>query len=71
MAEVENAYKILVGNFDGKIHVWRRTLRWENNIKLYLVEATLQYEVFNWMKLAQNIDQRTAVVNIVINPVTR
>jgi hypothetical protein len=60
-----NAYRILVGNPDGKRPLGRPRRRWVDNIKVDLKEIGLGVMV--WTHLAQDRDQWRAVVNTVIN----
>jgi hypothetical protein len=60
-----NAYRILVGNPEGKRPVRRSTLRWEDNIKMDLRE--IGWSSMHWIDLAQDMDQWRAVVNTVMN----
>jgi hypothetical protein len=52
MGEMTNAYRILVGEPEGKRPLGRFTHRWEDNIKMYLRETG--WEGVDWMHLAQN-----------------
>jgi hypothetical protein len=65
MGERKNAYKILVGKPGGRRPLERLRRRREDNIRMDLRE--LRSEVVNWMHLAQDRDQRWAVVNTVMN----
>jgi hypothetical protein len=49
MAEVRDLYKILGGNPVGKRQLRRPKRRWENNIRMNLVE--IGWEVVGWMHL--------------------
>jgi hypothetical protein len=63
--EKRNAYRILVGNPEGKRPLGRRRRRWEVNIKMYLRE--IGWGGMDWIDLAQDRDQWGALVNTVIN----
>jgi hypothetical protein len=63
--EKRNAYKILVGNPEGKRPVGRPRRRWVDNIKMGLRE--IGWDCMDWIDLAQDRDQRRALVNAVMN----
>jgi hypothetical protein len=50
MAEMRNAYNILVGKPEGKRLLERRRHRWEDNIRMDLRE--IGWEGVDWMHLA-------------------
>jgi hypothetical protein len=54
-----------VGKPKGKRQLGRRRCRWEDNIRIDLRKREL--EVVDWMNLAQDKNQRWAVVNTVMN----
>jgi hypothetical protein len=60
-----NAYNILAGKSEGKRPLGRLRQRWEDNIRIDLKEMGL--EGVEWMHLAQDRDQRLALVNILKN----
>jgi hypothetical protein len=60
-----NAYRILVGNSEGKRPLGRPRRRWVHNIKLDLREVG--WDGMDWIDLAQDRDQWQAVVNTVMN----
>jgi hypothetical protein len=60
-----NAYRILVGNPEGKRTLGRQRNRWVGNIKIDLGE--IGWDGMDWIDLAQNRDQWRALVNTVIN----
>jgi hypothetical protein len=62
---MQNSYRISVGKAEGKIPLGRPRPRWENNIRMNLREMV--WECVNWMHVAQEVDQRQALVNTVIN----
>jgi hypothetical protein len=64
--EICNAYKILVGEPEGKRALGRPKRRWEDNIRMDLREIGFE-GVEDWNHLAQDRDQWRAVVNTVIN----
>jgi hypothetical protein len=65
MKEKRNAYRILVGNPEGKRPFRRPRRRWVENIKMDLRE--IGWDGMVWIDLAQDRDQRRALVNAVIN----
>jgi len=62
---VRNAYKILVGKSEGKKSRGRPRRRWEDNIRMNLRE--IDWEVVDWIRLAQDRDRWRALVKTVIN----
>jgi hypothetical protein len=55
MGEKRNAYRILVGNPEGKRPLGRPGRRWVDNIKMDLRET--EWDGMDWIDLAQNRDQ--------------
>jgi hypothetical protein len=64
-AEKGNAYRILVRKPEGKRLLRRPRRRWLDNIEMYLRGIGLGG--MDWIDLAQNKDQRRALVNTVMN----
>jgi hypothetical protein len=60
-----NAYRILVGNQEGKRPLGRPRRRWVDNIKMDLRE--IGWDGIDRIDLVQNRDQWRALVNTVIN----
>jgi hypothetical protein len=60
-----DAYDIIAGKAVGKRPLRRCRQRCENNIKVYRKE--MEWEVVDWMHLAQDRDQELAVVIAVMN----
>jgi hypothetical protein len=60
-----NAYRIMVGNPEGKRPLGRRRRRWVDNIKMDLRE--IRWNGMDWIDLAQDRDQWRALVNAVMN----
>jgi hypothetical protein len=60
-----NAYRIFVGNPEGKRRLERPRRRWVENIKMDLRE--IGWDGMNWVDLAQDRDQWRALVNVVMN----
>jgi hypothetical protein len=65
MGEKRNAYRILVGNPEGKRPLGRPRRRCVDNIKMNLRE--IGWDGMDWIDLAQNRDQQRALVNTVMN----
>jgi hypothetical protein len=59
------AYRILVGNPEGKRPLGRTRRRWVDNIKWDLIE--IGWDGMDWIDLAQDRDQWRALVNAVMN----
>jgi hypothetical protein len=64
MAEIICAHSILVGKSEGKIPLGRTRRRWEDNIRMNLME--IGWRNVDWIHLAQDRDQWWAVVNTVM-----
>jgi hypothetical protein len=54
MVETRNAYRILVGNPEGKRPLGIPRRRWVNNIKMYLRE--IGWDGMDWIGLAKDMD---------------
>jgi hypothetical protein len=65
MGEKRNASRILVGNPEGKRPLGRPRRRWVDNIKMDL--RGIEWDVIDWIDLAQDRDQWRALVNTVMN----
>ncbi|PNF27019.1 hypothetical protein B7P43_G11925, partial [Cryptotermes secundus] len=65
MGERRNAYKTLVGKSEGRRPLGRPRRRWMDNIKMDLRE--IEWNGMGWIDLAEDRDQRRALVNMVIN----
>jgi hypothetical protein len=63
--ETRNAYRILVEKSEGKRPLGRPRRRWVVNIKIGLRE--IGWDGIDWIELAQDRDQRRALVNTVMN----
>jgi hypothetical protein len=63
--EKRNVCKILVGKAEGKRPLGRLRCRWENNTKMDLRET--KWGSMEWIHLAQDRDQWTALVNTVMH----
>jgi hypothetical protein len=61
----ECAYNILVGRPEGRRPLGRPRCRWEDNIKMYLLE--IGFGDVDWIDLAQDRDRWRALVNMVMN----
>jgi hypothetical protein len=65
MGERRNAYRILVGNPEGRRPLGRPRRRWVDNIKMDLREVG--WDGRNWIDLAQDWGLWRAYVNAVMN----
>jgi hypothetical protein len=65
MGEKRNAYRLLVGNPEGKRPLGRARRRWFYNIRMDLLEVKWGDVV--WIGLAQDRDRWRALVNSVLN----
>jgi hypothetical protein len=65
MGETRNAYRILVGKPEGKRPLGRPRRRWVDYIKMDL--RKIGWDGVDWIELAQDRDQRRALVNTVMN----
>jgi hypothetical protein len=65
MGETRNAYRILMGKPEGKRPLGRPRRRWMDNIKMDI--GVIGWDVRDWIELAQDRDQWTALVNTVMN----
>jgi hypothetical protein len=65
MGEKRNAYRILVGNPEGKRPLGRPRRRWIHNINMDLRE--IGWDGGDWIDLAQDRDQWMALVRAVMN----
>jgi hypothetical protein len=65
MGEKRNAYRILVGNPEGKRLLGRIKRRWVDNIKIDLRE--IGWDGGDWIDLARDRDQWRALVKAVMN----
>jgi hypothetical protein len=65
MGEKRNAYRILVGNPEGRRPLGRPRRRWVDNIKIDL--RKIGWVGMNWIDLAQDRDQWRALVMVVMN----
>jgi hypothetical protein len=65
MGERRNAYRILVGNPEGRRPLGRRRRRWVDNIKMDLRE--IKEDGMDWIDLTQDRDRWRAYVNAVMN----
>jgi hypothetical protein len=65
MGEKRNAYRILVGNPEGKRPLGRPRRGWVDNIKIDLRE--IGWDGGDWIELAQDRDQWRALVKAVMN----
>jgi hypothetical protein len=57
-----NVYVTSVGKPKGKGPLRTHRRRWENNIKMYGYFREIEWEVVDWIHLAQDTDQWQAVI---------
>jgi hypothetical protein len=65
MGEVRGAYNILFGRPEGRRQLGRPRRRWEDNIKIDLME--IGFGDVDWIHWAQDRDRWRALVNTVMN----
>jgi hypothetical protein len=65
MGERRGVYMVLVGKSEGKRPLGRPRHRWEDNIKMDLLEV--EYGGMDWIDLDQDRDRWQALVNAVMN----
>jgi hypothetical protein len=65
MEEERKVYKVLVGKAEGKRPLGRPRRRWEDGIRMDLMETGLVG--VDWIRLSQDRDRWRAVVSAVIN----
>jgi hypothetical protein len=65
MGEKRNAYRLLVGKPEGMRPLGRPRHRWEDNIKMDLLE--IGWGGVDWIGLAQDRDKWRALMNTVMN----
>jgi hypothetical protein len=65
MREKRNEKRILVGKLEGKRLRGRPRRRWIYNIKIEL--RRIEWDDMDWIDLAQDWDQRRALVNMLMN----
>jgi hypothetical protein len=63
--EKRNEYRFLVGKPEGKRPLGRPRHKWEDDIKMDLRET--EWDVMEWIDLAQDRDQLRALVNMEMN----
>ena len=64
MGERGGAHRVLVKKPEGTRPLGRSRLRWEDNIKMYLLEVGWRHY---WNDLAQERDRRQGLVNAAMN----
>jgi hypothetical protein len=65
MGVIRSAYRILVGQSEGKRPLGQLRRRWEDNIKMDL--KAIGWEGADWIYLARDRDQWWVLVNTVMN----
>jgi hypothetical protein len=63
--EERSTYRVLVGKPDGKRPLGRPRRRWEDNIEMDIRE--IGWGGMDWIRLAHDRGQRTALANAVVN----
>jgi hypothetical protein len=53
----KNAYKVVVRNSQGRMHLGRTRHRWQKSIRTDQREREREWECMDWIYLDQNIDQ--------------
>jgi hypothetical protein len=56
---------ILLGKSEGKRSLGRPICRWVGNIKIHL--GQIEWDGIDWIVLAQDVDQRRALVGAIMN----
>jgi hypothetical protein len=64
MGKERKLYKVLVGKLEGKRPFGKQRHRWENGIRMDLMEIGWGVD---WIRLAQDTDRWRAVVSAVMN----
>jgi hypothetical protein len=62
---MKSAYTVLVGKLEGKRTLVRLRRRWDDNIKMDLLEV--EFWGMDWIELAQDRDRWRVLVNAVMN----
>jgi hypothetical protein len=65
MGEKRNAYRLLMGNPEGRRPLGRPRRRWVDNIRMELVEVG--WDDVDWICLAKDRNRWRALVNSVLN----
>jgi hypothetical protein len=65
IGERRNAYRIFVGDPEGRRPLGKPRRRWVDNIKMDLTE--IAWDGMDWIGMAQDRDQWRALVNTVMN----
>jgi hypothetical protein len=65
MGEDRNVYRVLMGKPEGKRPLGRPTRKWEDGIRMDLME--IDWGSVDWIQLAQDSDRWRALVNTVMN----
>jgi hypothetical protein len=66
MGKGRGVYRVLIGRSEGKRPLGRRRRRWEDNIKMDLMEIGI--DGVNWIELAQDSVQWRVCVITIMNP---
>jgi hypothetical protein len=65
MGEGRNAYRMLVGESEGRRPLGKPRRKWVDDIQMDLRE--IEWDGVDWMDMAQDRDQWRALVNTVLN----
>jgi hypothetical protein len=65
MGDRRGAYRVLVGKPEGKRPFGKPRLSWRDDIRIYLKQV--DWQIVNWIDLAQDMDRWPALVNTVMN----
>jgi hypothetical protein len=65
--EKRKAYRLLVGNPEGRKALGRPRRRWVNNIKMYFEEIGLGRRDIDWSSLAQDKEKWRSLVTTIMN----
>jgi len=65
MGERRSVYRVFVGKPEGKRPLGRNNRRWEDNIKMDILEVGCG--VMDWIELAKDRDRWRALVTAVVN----
>jgi hypothetical protein len=65
LGEGRGVYRVLVGKPEGKRPLGRTRRRWEDNVKVDILEVGCEGR--DWIELAQDRDRWRAFVNAVMN----
>jgi hypothetical protein len=67
MGVMGDNYKILIGKLESMRPLGRYRYRCEDNIKIDVIERVLESRPLDWIRIAQERDQRSSLVKMVLN----